>query len=107
MATSAVVSIYEVTPGKAPQFIEALRAAQKWTREKGGGDMRVWNTLFAGENSGRIITVNEVESAARIGATTDAIMEDWANSPVFNAVAAGIVTLVSRSIMVDMTNILE
>lgn len=107
MAKSAVVSIYEVTPGKAPQFIEALRAGQKWMKEKGAGEMRVWNTVFAGENSGRVITVSESESTAAIGAATDAVMDDWANSPLFNAIAAGVMTLVSRSVMVDMTSVLE
>ena len=70
---------------------------------KGAGDMRVWNTLFSGENSGRVITVNEADSAADIGATTDAIMADWMNSPMIQAIGAGVATLVSRSIMVDMT----
>ena len=106
MATTAVVSIYEVTPGKTQEFIAALKAQQTWVKGKGAGDMRVWNTLFAGENSGRVITVNEADSAQDIGATTDAIMADWANGPMFKAAAAGIVTLISRSIMVDMTDMI-
>ena len=106
MATTAVVSQYEVTPGKAQEFIAALRAQQEWVKGKGGGDMRVWTTVFAGENSGRVISVNEADSAAEIGATTDAIMADWANGPMFQAVNAGVVKIISRSLMVDMTDML-
>ena len=68
--------------------------------------MRVWNTLFAGVNSGRIITVNEADSAQDVGATTDAVMADWMNSPMVAALAAGVATLTSRSIMVDMTDMI-
>ena len=103
MAVTAVVSIFQVTPGKTQDFIVALRNQQEWVKSKGAGDMRVWNTLFSGENSGRVITVNEADSAADIGATTDAIMADWMNSPMVHAIGAGVATLVSRSIMVDMT----
>ena len=106
MSATAVVSIYKVTPGKAQEFIAALKAQQDWIKSKGGADMRVWNTLFAGENSGRIITVNEAESAQDVGATTDAVTADWMNSPMVAALAAGVATLVSRSIMVDMTDMI-
>ena len=106
MAVTAVVSQYDVTPGKAQEFIAALKDQQTWVKSKGGGDMRVWNTLFAGENSGRVITVGEADSAKDIGATTDAIMADWANGPMFKAAQAGVATLISRSIMVDMTDMI-
>ena len=106
MAATAVVSIYEVTPGKTQEFIAALKAQQDWIKGKGGADMRVWNTLFAGVNSGRIITVNEADSAQDVGATTDAVMADWMNSPMVAALAAGVATLTSRSIMVDMTDMI-
>ena len=106
MSATAVVSIFKVTPGKTQEFIAALKAQQDWIKSKGGGDMRVWNTLFAGENSGRVITVNEADSAQDVGATTDAVVADWMNAPMIAALAAGVATLVSRSIMVDMTDMI-
>ena len=106
MSTTAVVSQYDVTPGKAQEFIAALKAQQDWIKSKGGGDMRVWNSIFAGLNSGRVITVMEADSAQDLGATTDAVMADWMNSPMVAAVAAGVATLVSRSIMSDMTDMI-
>jgi len=66
----------------------------------------VWVTLFAGETSGRVITVNEAESAAQVGTTTDAIMADWANSPMVQAVGGGVAVLISRSVMAEMTDML-
>lgn len=106
MATTAVVSVYEITPGKARDFIAALRQQQEWVKGKRAGDIRVWNTLFAGENSGRVITVNEFDSAEEVGATTDAIMADRASSPMFQAIDGGVANRISRSIMVDMTDTL-
>lgn len=106
MATTAVVSVYEITPGKARDFNAALRQQQEWVKGKRAGDIRVWNTLFAGENSGRVITVNEFDSAEEVGATTDAIMADRASSPMFQAIGGGVANLISRSIMVDMTDTL-
>ena len=106
MAVTAVVSIFQVTPGKTQDFIVALRDQQEWVKTKGAGDMRVWNTLFSGENSGRVITVNEADSAADIGAITDAIMADWANSPMIQAMAGGVAVLISRSVMAEMTDML-
>ncbi len=106
MAASAVVSVYQVTPGRTQEFIAALRQQQVWVKTKGAGDTRVWNTLFAGENSGRVITVSEADSVAEIGATADAIMGDWVSSPMFQAIGAGIATVVSRSVLVDMTDVL-
>ena len=106
MSATAVVSQYDVTPGKAQEFIAALKAQQDWIKSKGGADMRVWNSLFAGVNSGRIITVNEADSAQDVGATTDAVTADWMNAPMIAALAAGVATLTSRSIMVDMTDMI-
>ena len=107
MAKSSVVAIYEVEPGKTQDFIGVLREANAWTKSKGGGDMRVYASIFAGENSGRIITVSEQESMAGIGSTGDAIMEDWGNSPIIKAISAGTMTLVSRSVLVDMSSVLD
>ena len=106
MATTAVVSQFEVTPGKSQDFMAALKQQAEWIKGKGGGDTRVWTTVFAGENSGRVISVTEADSAAEIGAITDAVMADWANGPMFQAVNAGVATLISRSIMSEMTDML-
>ena len=106
MATTAVVSQYEVTPGKSQDFMAALKRQGEWIKGKGGGDTRVWITLFSGLNSGRVITVTEADSAAEVGATTDAVMADWANGPMYQAVSGGVATLISRSIMSEMTDML-
>ena len=106
MATTAVVSQYEVTPGKSQDFMAALKQQGEWIKEKGGGDTRVWFALFSGPNSGRVMTVTEADSAAEVGVTTDAVMADWANGPMYQAISAGVATLIGRSIMSEMTDML-
>ena len=107
MAISSVVAVYEVAPGKTQEFIGVLREANSWIKSKGGGDMRVYASIFGGENSGRIITVSQQDSMADVGSMADAIMDDWGNSPIIKAISAGTMTLVSRSVLVDMSNLLD
>ena len=73
MAAAAIVRTYIVKPGRQEEFRTAL-AEQRKLIEATGATTRVWVSTFAGQQSGRVITVAEYENYAALGAGLDQLM---------------------------------
>ena len=76
MAAAATVRTFIVKPGRMEEFRAALAEMHKLT-EAAGAKTRVWATVYAGEASGRVISVSEYEDNAAMGAALDQLLAQW------------------------------
>ena len=100
--TVATLRTFQITPGRRADF-NAVLAEQRKQAEDFGATIRIWQTAFAGESSGRVIVIGEypnytamAEALERYDSAPSVPMWDslqGANPPA---------KLVSASILVEM-----
>ena len=101
MVATVTVTTFQIVPGKSEEVKEAI-AGYRSMIEAQGGKVRTWVTIYAGENSNRLVVTAEYESAEAVGRALDHIMSGDVPANPFNVMQQkGAAEFIGRSVMTE------